>query len=746
MLAWRPCLACGAGAVSLLSLAAARSALGSELLWTTVPGQTGFGTTYSVLQGGATPQDTEVADDFQVAGTVERVVAKGWNCSIGCSPAPVQGAWVRFYEWTAAGPGALQAEHFLPAGHPGLILLPPSDPATLDITLDDPFVAGGWHFVSVQVAYGEGITAWRFRRSNQDVPVNAPVYLKDDLDGGQWQPDDFFGTPLNSDASFELWGIPGAALPLIEGLSHPALERSGRLLVSGAFFGGTQGEGRLLVGGFEAIVTQWSTNLIIGYVPEQAPLGEVDVHVETAAGASAPLPLTVLPRQQVGRVRWRFAVDADYMLHRPGLGPDGTIYANDVEGRLYALAPDGGLLWIADTLQGQQGNGSEGPVVVGADGTIYVAANPLGPAVQLVAFNPDGSVRWALTDPDALTMAAGPAIGPDGNVYTVFHDSDFDSLGVVALAPGGELLWNNNGSPPLYEHGGSGAELAFGASVQGGPTDQLVFTVDREIDRRVYAFALEDGRQRFAVPAGLTESVMLQPQLQAACGAGGPVLLGEFLANGPGWGVQAFSPDDGGRLWRFDPGIVNELSAPSVGPDGRIYVTWNILRISALSTAGSPVWEYVDDGLLLGRPSISPGGDLILVASGTEFGMPGSFTAIDAAEGTALWEVALPFENGNVWPAAAALFTADGSTAYFPASILADPEQNQYCYLYALDSSGPAVPGDVTGDGAVNVLDLLAVLAGWGPCPPPPASCPADLDGSGAVDIVDLLEVLANWD
>jgi choice-of-anchor B domain-containing protein len=54
------------------------------------------------------------------------------------------------------------------------------------------------------------------------------------------------------------------------------------------------------------------------------------------------------------------------------------------------------------------------------------------------------------------------------------------------------------------------------------------------------------------------------------------------------------------------------------------------------------------------------------------------------------------------------------------------------------------VPGDVDGSGAVDVADVLEVLATWGPCADC-GTCPADLDGSCAVDVTDLLEVLANW-
>ena len=52
--------------------------------------------------------------------------------------------------------------------------------------------------------------------------------------------------------------------------------------------------------------------------------------------------------------------------------------------------------------------------------------------------------------------------------------------------------------------------------------------------------------------------------------------------------------------------------------------------------------------------------------------------------------------------------------------------------------------GDLDGDCAVGILDLLTLLAHWGPCPPM-AGCPADLNEDGIVNIFDLLLLLANW-
>ena len=53
--------------------------------------------------------------------------------------------------------------------------------------------------------------------------------------------------------------------------------------------------------------------------------------------------------------------------------------------------------------------------------------------------------------------------------------------------------------------------------------------------------------------------------------------------------------------------------------------------------------------------------------------------------------------------------------------------------------------GDINGDNVVNLDDLLAVIAGWGPCPALPAACPADVDANGVVNVDDLLAVISHW-
>ncbi len=48
---------------------------------------------------------------------------------------------------------------------------------------------------------------------------------------------------------------------------------------------------------------------------------------------------------------------------------------------------------------------------------------------------------------------------------------------------------------------------------------------------------------------------------------------------------------------------------------------------------------------------------------------------------------------------------------------------------------------DLDGDCTVGILDLLSLLAAWGPN----RGHPADFNGDGSVGILDLLALLANW-
>ena len=468
---------------------------------------------------------------------------------------------------------------------------------------------------------------------------------------------------------------------------HPAVaDRSERIEIHGSGFGSERGT--VSVGGFEAQLVVWNEAEVVAHVPERTALGEMVLTLRTAGGQSASAPLEVEPRTSAGRIRWRFAVEGDYMLHPPGAGSVGSnVYISDLGGRLYAVDAGGGLLWIVDALRGQQGGGTEGPVVTGPDGTTYVAVNPLGQDVDLVAVSPEGEIRWVFTDAGAWSFAAGPGIGPHGNVYAVFQDPVGSSVGVVSMTPQGTLRWSNGGAPPIYEHGGIGAEMAFGPSLPGGATDRLFLTVDNNDNRMVYAFNLDDGSQAWAVPAAVND--VFEGQSAVAASPAGLV----YLTERNGHSLQAFSSLDGHRVWRYSPGIAANATNPAVGPDGSGYIGWDGGHLGAVGPDGRERWQhFASDGSIACSPRVTPHDEYVLI-NGWQ-GPPelesGWVKGIDTSTGELAWQA--NFESGApdlyLLPRTPMRITEDGRRAYAPVLASGFNPDPAYAYIYALAIDG----------------------------------------------------------
>lgn len=180
------------------------SADASELLFST--GWSNYTTVQSELCGNPS-LDYEAADDFDLVASVERIYVNGHNsCIATCSPPPVAGARVRFYAWTANGPGVQQAEYFVPAGAPGFAY-DPNSIEDLDITLPQPFAASGRHYVSVRLEFASCFY-WAYWIANKDNPIVGAAYQR--TNGGPWVQVTAFSM-ASSDLSFSLYGTTGPA-------------------------------------------------------------------------------------------------------------------------------------------------------------------------------------------------------------------------------------------------------------------------------------------------------------------------------------------------------------------------------------------------------------------------------------------------------------------------------------------------------------------------------------------------------
>lgn len=155
--------------------------------------------------------DVEAADDFDVHGTITRVVVDGSGCS-SCAPPAVAGATVRFYDWNNGTPGALLQQAFVPAPSPALRYTP-AEPRTIDIDLPRPFFASGRHFVSVQLHF-QGAGTWNIWVGNWGNPTLSPVLVRDRLGLNQWQTPNVYPWPsaqVLGDLTLQLWGVPAGS-------------------------------------------------------------------------------------------------------------------------------------------------------------------------------------------------------------------------------------------------------------------------------------------------------------------------------------------------------------------------------------------------------------------------------------------------------------------------------------------------------------------------------------------------------
>ncbi len=474
----------------------------------------------------------------------------------------------------------------------------------------------------------------------------------------------FILTVSLSDRAFSQAGNAASetALPSVTSLSAQTLTQAGRLKITGKNFGIATPSSIVKIGGVAAPVSNWSSTSITAYVSDATALGTANVQVITDNGASNIMALNVTARTQAGRVKWRFQANDLYIQGRPGIGPDGTVYALGIQGHLYALTPNGGLKWIY-----KAAFGSTQSVSVGNDGTIYFAG-----LNTVYAINPNGTLKWTVSDPAGRLVDVGPTVGPDGNIYAVTDEAGFGGLGAVSISPNGQILWNK----PGFLHANGTAyqtkEVVFSAG-------QLYFCMNNlNTNSGLQALTLT-GNQKWTRPG----------EFQPAVGPDGRIyVISARLVNSY---AEISSFDTRGNLIRkFFGNGTKELTSPDVGSDGVFYVGQNYSYLVATNPDGVTKWKDNGRGFL-GGPIASPTNNQVAVG-GYEIGKPGYVAAAATGTGQVKWVVVLPAENGGfVRPMSRPRFSNDGSVVYVGMDVN-DNAADPYTYLYAFNT------GNVSAD------------------------------------------------
>jgi hypothetical protein len=664
-------------------------AAGTQLTSTAWDNRSQFGPSVVTQQG--PPVDQELADDFDLAGDIDRVVVNGRRGFSAAANPVVRGAYVRFYAWQNGSPGALQDEQYLAAGDPGLAF-DAGVVSTVDVRLPHSFRAAGKHFVSVQLVIEGYNSYWYWNSCHSGSPQNSPVKVRDNYAASPaWASHTQLDGDINADAVMQLYGTATTAAQL-DSVSPQTVERSGWFTLTGTNFGASQGASRVLVNNLSAIVVKWSATEIVGYVPEGASLGAVGVVISNPLGASDALTLNVTERKSVGRIRWRAKYLGDYVSFRPAVAPAGSPDAGsvylEVDGLVYAWSPTGALKWVARP-GGYLGFLSigGGQIAVGPEGNVYVAESvqPAGPGtpfrMAVTALDGQtGGVKWRATDSTATKMYAGPQVGPDGKVYAVFAPGQYNT---AAFNPDGTVAWTRDDHLNAFVSGPA-SEMAFGRSLP-----RFYFTAGLPLIASDFA-------------GGVLWSVNKGAGDRPAVGADENLRIRN----------SSLSAQTGATLYTFAGFGQGPTYAAAAGADGTHYVINNFYRLYALGADGAEKWHYDEHDYnnnfgSLSDPNASPSDNFVVMGARNTGNSTwnscnyGYFVAVDPATGQRAWRQALPQEldlttpndllRGQITVFPKMAFTADGSTAYTAGDVGGEGDSSfqgtRYGYFYSLNTS-----------------------------------------------------------
>lgn len=367
-----------------------------------------------------------------------------------------------------------------------------------------------------------------------------------------------------------------------------------------------------------------------------------------------------------------------------------------------------------------------------------------GLCIAGVAIVSNDTATWVSTGAWPVAVAAG----------------DFDSDGAADLA----VCERDGGGVAIYASNGIGG-LARGAFYATGIAPEAVLAVDLDKDGRLDLVAANRASETVVVLHNTGGGFVLQQTVPVSSD---PNALVAADLDGDGWldVAVACAADDTVKILKSTSGILS-LAGTFEGGPYPVSVTAADLNgdgymdLAAADREAPQVTVLLNDGT--GQFTAS---DVLLVAPDyVTFEPPVDVQLVDTNgdgkidirsagqtllnDGTASFSIS----PGN----------ASGSTIYAKAFLPGDPYlflglsartagssgsygPNMVAVTYQAPAAPAAVPGDITGDGHVNVVDLLTLAGSWGKGVDQAGFVPAsDLNGDGRVDVTDLLILAANW-
>ncbi|MBN1139776.1 MAG: PQQ-binding-like beta-propeller repeat protein [Anaerolineae bacterium] len=369
--------------------------------------------------------------------------------------------------------------------------------------------------------------------------------------------------------------------------------------------------------------------------------------------------LTTYSGPALGAVRWTFPLNPAPFTNgvpSPIVGRDGTIYAGNALGILYAINPDGTEKWHY-----QAGGAINAGPILTTDGTLYFRAED----GYLYAVDRFGDFRWR-APMELFPGTAGPTPGqsPFSNSPRVTSDGTVLALAAIDMGDGFSIY---NGYRPTGER--IWAEQAAGFGSAGTPA-----IAD---DGAVY-FSYWNGTLNTGFDLGA-------PSLGSpAIGSNDAIVVGTI--NGRLLSISPAMAEE----WHYDvAGTINDInSSPAVGEDNSVYFGVTDNNVYALNSNGTLRWKYDTGGPVDSSPALDD--EAAYVVGGPDG--HAKLYALDRRDGSLRWSVTI----GGRSVLASSPAIGYGKMVYVA---------SQDGILFAIGPAGPLPPSDALAQ-AVSPFEI----------------------------------------
>ena len=356
----------------------------------------------------------------------------------------------------------------------------------------------------------------------------------------------------------------------------------------------------------------------------------------------------------------------------------------------------GSLLWIAGNADGLAKSFhpySGVPMASSPSGSLSSSSD--------LVISPDGRIMVGDGEADRI-IEVDPVTGADLGPFVAAGAGGLSSPQGMAFGPDGRLFIASGDSVLAFDGQDGSFDGFFVTSGSGGLSQAtgLLFIAEGNLlvgtqDGRILEFDGTDGTPVRTVvddPARLggTHGLLIRP--------GGTLLVSSMATDS----IEEYDPVSGAHLGQWDRGGLLSgywgLQSPRtlrLGPDGNVYVA---------TAGGNTSVQLYEESTGLFKRRFYVLDQLIEEATGFDFMPP---AAIDC--------------NGNMVPDSCDIANGEATD---------------------LDGNGTPdsceCPGDLDGDGAIDVNDVLAILGGWG-------TSSGDITGDQMTDVNDILLALSLW-